>query len=92
MEWFKRRIPEYSTSLEDAFIQLKEQLYDVEQIRKAEVQDWRDLDIPIGLGKQLKNRVRQWDKERKTMENRNEKIDSPNSLMQLAAVAEILGS
>jgi len=39
IEWFKRQIPEYSTALKNAYKQLRDQLYNVEQIRKTEVQD-----------------------------------------------------
>jgi len=101
IEWFKRQVPEYLVSLEDAYKQLRDQLYNVEQIRKAEVQDWRDLDIPLGLGKQLKKRVREWAKER-TVEGMGGRVewveqveqvettDAADSLMHLAAVAEFL--
>ncbi len=94
IEWFKKRVPEYLLSLEDSYKQLREQLYNVEQIRKAEVQDWKDLDIPLGLGKQLKKRVREWDKERerRVMEPIEERDGTANSLLQLATVAEFLES
>lgn len=82
--------------LKDAHKQLREQLYNVEQIRKAEVQDWKDLNIPLGLEKQLKKRVREWDKERTAggmgvrVERERERTEDYDSLMQLATVAELL--
>jgi len=54
------------------------------------------LNIPLELGKQLKKRVREWDKERTSesmsMRVKVERTDAVNSLMQLATAAEFLDS
>jgi len=96
IKWFKRQISEYSMSLKNAYKQLWDQLYNVKQIRKTEIQDWRDLNISLKLKKQLKKRIKEWDKER-TSESMSIRIkvkrtDAVNSLMQLATAAEFLDS
>ena len=82
--------------LKNVYKQLQDQLYNVKQIKKTEIQDWRNLNISLKLKKQLKKRVKEWDKERTnksmSIKVKVKRTDAVNSLMQLATAAEFLDS
>lgn len=60
INWFHNQEPESAGALKYAYTQLSYELYSVELIREATTDDWKTLDIPIGLGKRLQKMVRTW--------------------------------
>ena len=89
MEWFVEQDPEYAGTLNWAYQQLSKQLYTVEEIRQTTIEDWRQMDIPIGLGKQLKKRVREWDNRRRSVAYRQR---DDTGMRHLAAAADFVES
>jgi len=53
IKWQKSRAPSYSSQLSDAHYQLAAECYDLATVRKLAEADWKDLDIPTGLGVRL---------------------------------------
>jgi len=55
-------VEELLRQIADAHRALKKELYDLEGIRKMDGDGWKELNIPVGLGKRMSRAIREFEK------------------------------
>ena len=65
-EWQARRVPAMAAMIRAAADAVVDEAYDLEGLRKMTKEDWKDMDVGIGLGKRLSREVDRFWKLRKS--------------------------
>ena len=75
MLWQMRRNTNEQSAIQSAFRKIEEDMYSLLDVRDLTKSDWKEMEIPPGLGKRLAAEVKSWLKERQNQSSNSSMND-----------------